>query len=70
MSILSILLSPELGSHIHQLEGVHRTACTIADFVYFDDFIPQYVDPKGKKEVDEDADETGAGDVDKAGSSH
>ena len=46
------------------MEGVHRTASTIADFVHFDNFIPQHVDPKGKKIVHE-----GVGESDKAGSS-
>ena len=55
-------------SDLRLLEGVHRTAYTIAEFIDFDDFIPQYEDPKGKKKVDEDTNEAKAGDsgVDKA----
>ena len=51
-------------SELRLQKGVDRTASTIAEFVDFDDFIPPYVDPKGKKvEVDgddaEDEDEGG-----------
>ena len=51
-------------SELRLLNGVHRTASSIAEFVDFDDFIPTYVDPKGKKaKVDEgdvvDGDEGG-----------
>ena len=51
-------------SELRLVEGIHRTASTIAAFVDFDDFIPQYVDPKGKKIVNEGVDKG-----DKAGSS-
>ena len=40
-------------SKLRLLDGVHRTASTIADFIDFDDFIPSYEDPKGKKKVDD-----------------
>ena len=36
-------------SELRLLNDVHRTGSTIAEFVDFDDFIPAYVDPKGKK---------------------
>ena len=45
-------------SELRLVEGVHRAASTIADFIDFDDFIPEFVDPKGKKIVPEDADES------------
>ena len=51
-------------SEIRLLEGVHRTASTITDFVNFDDFIPPYEDPKGKAKVNEGVEEG-----DKAGNS-
>ena len=40
-------------SKLRLLDGVHRTASTIADFVNFDDFILLYGDSKGKKKVDD-----------------
>ena len=57
-------------SELHLLNGVHRTASSIVEFVDFDDFIPPYVDPKGKKVEGGDGSGAGNDDAGKASCSY